>query len=231
MTTIPNSPTTNSSTSAATGGSVLAGDTSGSNKNSIAGDFNSFLTLLTTQLKYQDPLAPMDSTQFTQQLAMFANVEQTSNVNTNVKTLITLTQGNQAAAAVNYIGKTVEVNNPTAALAQGGQIGFTYSLPAQSNATALVVTNSLGRAVFAGPGETTAGDHAFTWNGKDSSGNALPPGNYTLTVSAIDTNSKDIPATVGSIGPVQGVDSSSGTLNLIVNGVPVPFTNVVSVRN
>jgi flagellar basal-body rod modification protein FlgD len=231
MTTVPSTPTTNSSTSAATqNGSVLSNGTSGS-KNSIAGDFNSFLTLLTTQLKYQDPLSPMDSTQFTQQLAMFANVEQTSNVNTNMKSLLTLTQGNQAAAAVAYIGKTVQVNSPTASLNQGGTIDYTYSLSDKSSATALVVTNSLGKAVYAGPGETTAGAHTFTWNGLDGAGNPLPAGNYTLTVSAADSNNKDIPATVGSMGHVDGIDSSSGTLNVIVAGVPIPFTNVVSVRN
>ncbi|MGE5537891.1 MAG: flagellar hook assembly protein FlgD [Gemmatimonas sp.] len=230
MTSVPNSPITNSSTSAATtNASVLADKSSG--KNSIAGDFNSFLTLLTTQLKYQDPLSPMDTTQFTQQLAMFANVEQTSNVNTNIKSLITLSQGSQAAAAVNYIGKTVQVDNPTAALAKDGTAQFTYSLSGKSAATALVVSNSLGRPVYAGPGETNAGSHTFTWNGKDTNGNPLPAGNYTLSVSAADSNSKDIPVVVGSMGQVQGVDSSDGTLNLLVNGVEVPFTKVVSVRN
>jgi flagellar basal-body rod modification protein FlgD len=229
MTTVPSTPNTNSSASAATTTSVLAG--TGDKSNSIAGDFNQFLKLLTTQLKYQDPLAPMDTTQFTQQLAMFANVEQTSNVNTNMKSLITLTQGSQAAAAVAYIGKTVQVDNPTASMAQGGQVDFTYSLSGQSNATALVVTNSLGRPVFAGPGETGAGSHTFSWNGKDTNGNALPAGNYTLTVAAADSNSKDVPVVVGSMGKVQGVDSSSGTLNLIVNGIEVPFTKVVSVQN
>jgi flagellar basal-body rod modification protein FlgD len=217
--------TSSSSSSSGTNTNVTGGTTG------IANNFDQFLTLLTTQLKYQDPLSPMDTTQFTQQLAMFANVEQTSNVNTNMKSLITLTQGNQAAAAVNYIGKSVQVNNPTAALEQGGSIDFTYSLSGQSNATALVVTNSLGRAVYAGPGDTTAGSHTFTFNGKDSAGNPLPAGNYTLTVSAADSNDKDVPVTVGSMGQVEGVDSSSGTLNVIVNGVPIPFTNVVSVRN
>jgi flagellar basal-body rod modification protein FlgD len=230
MTTVPSSPTTNSSTSAATTKASVLADTGGK-KNSIAGDFNSFLTLLTTQLKYQDPLSPMDTTQFTQQLAMFANVEQTANVNTNMKSLISLSQGSQAASAVNYLGKSVQVSNPTAALTQGGKIDFTYSLSGKSNATALVVTNALGRPVYAAPGETAAGAHTFTWNGKDASGNPLPAGNYTLTASAADSNSKDIPITVGSMGTVEGVDSSSGSLNLIVNGVPVPFANVVSVHN
>ena len=219
MTIAPTSNTTTPTTTSSTSSNI-----------SISGDFNQFLTLLTTQLKYQDPLAPMDSTQFTAQLAQFATVEQTSNLNTNMKSLISITQGNQAAAAINYIGKTVQVNNPTATL-DNGQASFTYSLSGQSVATALVVTNSLGRAVFATPGETAAGAHSFTWDGKDANGNQLPAGNYTLSVSAVDKTNAQVPATVGSMGTVDGVDSSAdGTVNVVINGVEVPLSKVISVQ-
>lgn len=229
MTSILASPTTNSSSSAAT--TTANGAAPASSKDTIAGDFTSFLTLLTTQLKYQDPLSPMDTTQFTQQLAMFANVEQTSNVNTNMKSLLALTKGSQAAAAIGYIGKTVQVNNPTTAL-EGGQAKFTYSLAGKSTATALVVTNALGRPVYATSGETDSGAHNFVWNGQDKDGNALPPGNYTLAVSAVDKNGTQISATVGSLGVVDGVDSSAdGTVNVVINGVEVPLSKVVSVQN
>jgi flagellar basal-body rod modification protein FlgD len=227
MTSILASPTTNSSSSAAT----TTTTPTTSSKDSIAGDFTSFLTLLTTQLKYQDPLAPMDTTQFTQQLAMFANVEQTSNVNTNMKSLLALTKGSQAASAIGYIGKTVQVNNPTTAL-DNGQAKFSYSLAGKSAATALVVTNSLGRPVYATSGETDSGAHNFVWNGKDKDGNALPPGNYTLAVSAVDKNGAQVSATVGSLGVVDGVDSSTdGTVNVVINGIEVPLSKVVSVQN
>lgn len=215
-------PTTNPTTTTTT--------PAASSNSSISGDFNQFLSLLTTQLKYQDPLSPMDSTQFTAQLAQFATVEQTSNLNTNMKSLISITQGNQAAAAINYIGKTVQVENPTATLDSNGA-KFTYSLNGQAASTALVVTNSLGRAVFATPGETGAGPHSFAWNGKDANGNQLPAGNYTLTVSAIDKNNAQVPATVGSMGTVDGVDSSAdGTVNVVINGVEVPLSKIVSVQ-
>jgi flagellar basal-body rod modification protein FlgD len=228
MTSILSTPTTNSSASAAT--TTAANGTDASSKNSIAGDFNSFLTLLTTQLKYQDPLSPMDTTQFTQQLAMFANVEQTSNVNTNMKSLIALTQQSQTASAVSYLGKTVQVNDPTTNL-ENGQARFTYSLAGKADATALVVQNSLGRPVFAVPGETDAGAHTFTWDGKDANGTQLPAGTYTLAVSAADSKGAQITTTVGSLGVVDGVDSSSGTLNLVINGLSVPYSKVVSVQN
>lgn len=199
-------------------------------QDTIAGDFTSFLTLLTTQLKYQDPLSPMDTTQFTQQLAMFANVEQTANVNTNMKNLLAVTQGNQAAAAINYIGKTVQVQNPTTTL-DNGEAKFTYSLSKQSDATALVITNSLGRAVYATSGATDSGSHSFVWDGKDKDGNDLPPGNYTLAVSAIDKDGAQIDTTVGTLGVVDGIDSSTdGTVNVVINGTEVPLSKVVSVQ-
>jgi flagellar basal-body rod modification protein FlgD len=173
----------------------------------------------------------MDTTQFTQQLAMFANVEQTSNVNTNMKNLITLTKGSQAAAAIGYIGKTVQVNNPTTTL-ENGEAKFTYSLTGKSEATALVVTNALGRPVYATSGETGSGAHNFVWNGKDKDGNVLPPGNYTLAVSAVDKSGAQIDATVGSLGVVDGVDSSAdGTINVVINGIEVPLSKVVSVQD
>lgn len=229
MASILASPTTNSSASAAT--TTASPTVQTGSRDSIAGDFTSFLTLLTTQLKYQDPLSPMDTTQFTQQLAMFANVEQTSNVNTNMKSLLGLTKSSQAAAAIGYIGKTVQVNNPTTAL-ENGQAKFTYSLANKSTATALVVSNALGRPVYATSGETDSGAHNFVWNGKDKDGNALPPGSYTLAVSAVDKNGGQISVTVGSLGIVDGVDSSAdGTVNVVINGVEVPLSKVVSVQN
>src|SRR6201992_1328356 len=75
----------------------------------LSGNFNTFLTLLTTQLKNQDPTSPMDSNQFTQQLVEFSQVEQQINTNTNLQTLITQGQSNGTAMTTGYLGKTVTV--------------------------------------------------------------------------------------------------------------------------
>jgi flagellar basal-body rod modification protein FlgD len=218
-------PTSNSTTPPTTTGTTA----SASSNSSISGDFNQFLSLLTTQLKYQDPLSPMDSTQFTAQLAQFATVEQTSNMNTNLQSLITLTKSNQTADAVSYLGKMVQVNNPTTGL-QNGEATYTYTLPSQSAATVLSIKNSLGKVVYATSGSTSAGTQTFTWNGQDANGNQLPDGDYTLGVTAADAKGTPITATVGSIGTVTAIDSSSGTLNLVVDGVEVPYDQVVSVQ-
>jgi flagellar hook assembly protein FlgD len=111
-------------------------------KTTLASNFDTFLTLLTTQLKNQDPLSPMDSSQFTQQLVQFSQVEQSINANQNLEKLITLTQARAGSDAVNYLGKTVTITDGTAGL-KSGQALWGYSLASDSAATRLV-RSSLG---------------------------------------------------------------------------------------
>ena len=89
---------------ASSGSATLAG------RKSLASNFDTFLSLLTTQMKNQDPLSPMDSTEFTNQLVQFAQVEQQINSNESLTNLIGLSQQNIVTNSVNYIGKTVEAN-------------------------------------------------------------------------------------------------------------------------
>src|SRR5215468_478605 len=98
----------------------------------LAGNFNTFLTLLTSQLQNQDPLSPMDSTQFTQQLVMFSQVEQQINTNDNLQSLIALNLSQNANSAVNYIGRSVVMTNGEGALQSNGDgtssVDWTYNL-------------------------------------------------------------------------------------------------------
>ena len=132
----------------ATANSTAAATTQATNK-SISGDFNQFLTLLTTQLKYQDPLSPMDSTQFTAQLAQFATVEQTSNLNTSMNSLLSIEKANQTASAVNYLGKTVGISGGTGALTNG-QAQFSYTLANPAAADTLTVKDAAGNVIVVG---------------------------------------------------------------------------------
>ena len=157
-------------------------DTSNSMKQ-LSGNFSTFLTLLTTQLKNQDPTSPMDSNAFTQQLVMYSQVEQQIATNTNLKTLIGQGTTQIGSYATAYLGKAVSITNGNAAL-NNGAASWTYSLGTSAAATALTVTNASGRIVYTGAGETASGNHQFNWNGKDNSGNPLPDGTYTLAVNA-----------------------------------------------
>ncbi len=194
----------------------------------LSGNFDTFLKLLTTQLQNQDPMSPMDSNQFTQELVEFSGVEQQINTNDNLKTLISLAQGQSTANAVSYLGKTVTITNGDAPL-QNGQANWTYALGNASSSTTLTITDSTGKVVFTTNGETTAGQHAFSWNGEDNNGNSLPDGTYKLAVTATASDGSAIDSAVASTGVVSEVDLSNSEPQLLIGNMEVPVSAVTAV--
>src|SRR5262249_35586701 len=162
-------------------------------------------TLLTTQLKNQDPLSPMDSNQFTQQLVEFSQVEQQINSNQNLESLISLTKAQSATSAVSYLGKSLTLTDGTAPL-MNGNATWAYSVDDTARATRRTVWDEKGKAVYVTQGETDAGLHAFNWNGEDNQGNALPAGVSTLKVPAATSDGTSIGTNVASQGTVTEVD-------------------------
>src|ERR1700727_3084597 len=128
----------------------------------IAGNFQSFLTLLTTQLQNQNPLDPLDTNQFTQQLVEFAGVQQQLNTNDSLATLVSLQQTAQSTQALGFVGKTAVVNGSTAALTNSSA---TWELSVPTNSTLNVtITNSTGQTVYSGTYPVQAGNNQpFTW--------------------------------------------------------------------
>src|SRR5258708_28037435 len=108
-------PSVVSGTTATTAASTAA-SASGLEKDTIAGNFQTFLTLLTTQLKNQNPLDPLDTNQFTAQLVQFAQVEQQLKSNTQLGTLVSLQQTAQNTAALTFVGQKVDVAGTTTPL-------------------------------------------------------------------------------------------------------------------
>jgi flagellar basal-body rod modification protein FlgD len=191
----------------------------------LAGNFDTFLKLLTTQLQNQDPLSPMDSNQFTQQLVAFSGVEQQINTNDNLQSLIALSMSQQASSAVNYIGHSVVMTNGMGAL-QNGAVDWTYNLAAPAAGTTLTVTDSTGKVVYTGSGSTAQGNNDFAWNGQDSSGNQLPDGQYTLSVAATASDGTAITSTIASKAIVTAVDMSGSTPQLVLGAMEIPLSSV-----
>ena len=181
-------------------------------KTSLGKDFNTFLNMLTTQLKHQDPLSPMDSTQFTSQLVQYSGVEQQINANTNLEKLITLQQANSTSQAISYLNQNVEISSDKVPV-QNGSGSYSYTLPSTAKDCTVEIKNSAGNVVYSGVGETALGRHDATWNGKDSSGKQLDDGIYTLSVTATDNDKKTLAVTTTSIGQVTKVtnDATNGT--------------------
>ena len=196
---------------------------------SLADNFNTFLTLLTTQLKNQDPTSPLDSNQFTQQLVQMTGVEQQLNSNSLLKQVVDNTS-NGISTAVTLIGKNVKATSDTANLSNG-QAQWTYNLPSNAADLKVEVLDSTGNVVHAeAPSNMTAGDHPFSWNGKDLAGSQLPNGGtYTLRVTATDAAGATLATTNYVQGVVTGVTQNNGATAITVNGGPVDWSKVVSV--
>ena len=196
----------------------------------LSSNFSTFLTLLTTQLKNQDPTSPMDSNAFTQQLVMYSQVEQQIGTNDNLKSLISQGSSNAAAMTTGYLGKKVSIVNGQAALI-GGNANWTYNLTGASAATQLDISDSNGKTVYSTAGETGSGNHSFAWDGKDSHGNPLADGSYKLTVTATDLAGGTVASSVASAGTVTQIDMTGGTPRLIIGSMEIDLADIAAVAN
>ena len=195
----------------------------------LANNFQTFLSLLTTQLKNQDPLSPLDSNQFTQQLVQMTGVEQQLNGNELLKQLVANTSGG-ISTAVSLIGKDVKAVSDTAKL-NGGKAQWTYNLSAAASDLKVEVVDANGKLLHAeAPTDMKAGDHDFAWNGKDMTGTQLPDGPYTLRVTAKDGTGAQLATTNYVEGVVTGVTQSNGSTSITVNGGPVDWAKVVTIN-
>jgi flagellar basal-body rod modification protein FlgD len=196
----------------------------------IAGNFQSFLTLLTTQLQNQNPLDPLDTNQFTQQLVEFAGVQQQLNTNDQLTTLVSLQQTAQSTQALTFVGKTAVVNGNTAALTNSSAT-WQLSIPSNSNVN-ITIANSSGQTVFSGTYPVSAGNNQpFTWNGQGNDGVQWPDGKYTLTATAADSSGTSVGVTTQIQGVVSSVDLTQSPPLLSINGQTYTVNQIQSITN
>ena len=204
-------------------------DTTALGRARLADNFSTFLSLLTTQLKNQDPLSPLDSNQFTQQLVQMTGVEQQIASNDLLKQLVSNT-GSGIQTAVSLIGKDVSAVSDDAQL-NNGKADWVYKLKLDAADTKIEVLNAKGAVVHVEAAtDNKAGDHAFTWNGKDMNGNKLPDGPYTLRVTAKDSTGTTVASTTYVQGRVTGVEQLDGATYITVNGGKISWDTVTSVK-
>ncbi len=203
-------------------------------RKSIAEDFDTFLSLLTTQLKNQNPLEPLDTNQFTEQLVQFTSVEQQLKTNEYLEALVLGNQnasGNSYAAnnqAIGMIGKTVVAQSSVSEL-KDGQASWTFTLGKDAPASNVTIRNSEGAIVLTKQLSLSEGQADFEWDGKDASGLEYPSGNYSITIDARDANNNLVTALTQVKGVVQSVDLTSELPILMVGGSRVNLDSVLSV--
>ena len=191
-------------------------------------NYTTFLNLLTAQIKNQDPLSPMDTTAWTAQLVQYSSVEQQLKGNQYLEALTKQSTQNNMNAAVSYIGKTVTADQDVAAL-KDGEAKWQYAMAADATKATLTVTDSDGTIVWSGDApDLTAGNHAFTWDGKDSSGKAVAEGQYALSIKASNA-AGDVEAAAGITGIVTSAANADGTILLKVGNTSVDLAAVTSV--
>lgn len=231
-TTTPSTTTPATTTPGATAGSGSSGFGAITNQSSLDANFSDFLTLLTTQLKNQDPTSPMDTAQFTNQLVSFSQVEQQLKTNSDLDTLVTNSTASSTQAALSYIGLDVSYtgNQFNFDPSTTSQVGISYNLASSSANTQINILDSSGNVVYSTPGSTTAGDNTFKWSGQETNGSTAPAGSYTVQVSALDASNNAVKATTQVPGQVTGMQTeSNGSVALVIgNNQAIPLSSITS---
>jgi flagellar basal-body rod modification protein FlgD len=205
-TTIVSAPGTGTSTSNKTSSTATTG---------IADNFQTFLTLLTTQLQNQNPLDPLDTNQFTQQLVQFAGVEQQLKSNDQLKSLIDIEKSAQATQALVYVGNTVAVDGSKAQFDKSA----TWNFQAEKDTSATItITNSTGQTAFTGSYTLKQGNSSFVWDGKGNDGVQWPAGTYTMTATGKDSSGNSVAISTEVQGIVDSVDLTASPPLLSIGG-------------
>ena len=202
-------------------------------RDSLGETFDNFLTLLTTQLQYQDPLSPMDSTQFTEQLVHFTNVEQGIAQNEKLEELLAQNSFNTTAQAVGFIGKEVEMFGEFVVVGEGGPTDLStmsYGLAREASETTISIIDESGEVVRELFGKTAAGAHELAWDGRDENGIPVPPGIYAIQVEAVGSNGEPIGTAGRTEALVQAVSTNNGKTYLDIGGIDIPLEDVIAIR-
>ncbi len=212
----------------ATGNSVL--DRINGSRNRLASSEETFLSLLTVQLKNQDPLSPLDSNQFTQQIVQMTGVEQQLIANDLLSMLVGMSDGG-LSSAVNLIGKEVQALSASTTL-QDGKATWSYELPRNASKVKLEVVNALGQTVWSEDKvNVPGGTQELNWDGKSTAGDAQPEGaSYTLRVTATGAGGETIPNNVYVSGVASAVEVVNGETVVTLGKTKIPLPWVIGVK-
>jgi len=223
---IPNTNNSTTSTSSSSSAASLTGMTMGK---------EDFLKLLTTQLRYQDPLSPSDPKDFVAQLAQFSSVEQLINLNTKYdsnNTALSNLQGSmQMAQAVSFLDKTVKAQGSNFQVKSGQADNLSFILGGNAKTTKVSIYNSANQLVRSiDAGSLSSGENKVSWDGKDNQGKQVADGSYSYQVTATDAQGKSVTTATLITGKVEEVLQDQNKVYLKVGGRLITLDNIIAVE-
>ncbi|MGE5352069.1 MAG: flagellar hook assembly protein FlgD [Acidobacteriota bacterium] len=215
-----------------TTGAAAAAQNVGVGKSSLGKD--DFMKLMISQMKNQDPLNPMDGTQFSAQLAQFSSLEQLTNMNDSLNKSIQanylLTQSVNNTMSASLIGKEIKLSG--SGITHNGQssIQLGYNLASDARSASVNIYDSTGKLVKTFENEnTSAGDHKLSWNFTDNNGSKLPDGKYTFEVKAKGQDGQDMTAEMFKFGVIDSVKFTEQGTKIMVDNAEYGISDVLEV--
>ena len=196
---------------------------------SLAGDMAAFLLLLVTQLKNQDPLSPLEPTEFTNQLVNFAGVEQQIATNDNIEKLLSVQNAVLASAVIGFVGKEVVADTSGKLPLQNGEATFEYTLGSSASNVVMTISDDEGRILFTKAGETGVGKHEVIWDGKDGKDQTMADGSYNLAITPLAFSGETIEHTIRVKAVITGISLANGETKMDASGVTIPFEKIETI--
>ncbi|MFQ5481778.1 MAG: flagellar hook assembly protein FlgD [Nitrospinaceae bacterium] len=190
-----------------------------------------FLQLLVAQLSAQDPLNPLDSQDFSAQLAQFSSLEQITNVNNTLKEIKVSQEAMTSTSLINLIGKEVDVAGDTFDHLNGKTPRLSYTLPEPADSVLVDIFDATGGLVTTLNGNGEPGTNLVTWNGLNGQGGAAPEGAYTFAVRAVDVSGQEIEAATFTTGVVTDVLFEEGAVYAVVQGQKIEAGHISRVSS
>jgi len=188
-----------------------------------------FLSLMLAQMRYQDPLSPMDNNQMASQMAQLGTIEGINKL-TQSMDLMSAYQASMAHLQVaGLIGKKVEAMGNHLFVGQGNVSEGSYQLSRPGRVTIEITdgNNNLVRTIDAGAKET--GKQRFTWDGKNQVGEKVPDGAYLFSVKAVDVKGDSIPVSSSIIGTVSGISFENGITYINIGSERFTLSDVFAI--
>ena len=195
-----------------------------------------FLNLMIAQLKYQDPLSPLEGTEFTAQLAQFSSLEQLSNMSSSLDQSILanlqLTQSVNNTMTAALIGKEAKLEGTTLSNLGQGQVGFGYNLLDDAHSVNVKIYDGNGNLVKTMEDvDSSKGDHKLSWDFTDNNGEKLPSGDYSFEIVAKASTGDELHVDQYRVGPIDAVRYTENGAVLVIDGIQYNLSDVYEIIN